>query len=56
MDKRLRIKQLRMVCIELESNIKNKHSFYTSDENCFKMRQEHTIVMRQLKELESSED
>ena len=56
MDKELRIKQLRMSWTELESNIKKKHSFYLDDANCFKMRQEQTAIMRQLEELESSED
>lgn len=56
MDKELRIKQLHQAYNELESNIKKKHSFYLDDPNCFKMRQEQTQVMRQLEELESSED
>lgn len=56
MDKELRIKQLHQAYNELESNIKKKHSFYLDDPNCFKMRQEQTAIMRQLEELESSED
>lgn len=56
MDKELRIKQLHQAYNELESNIKQKHSFFLSDENCFKMRQEQTAIMRQSEELESSED
>ena len=56
MDKELKIKQLRMAWSELESNIKIKHSFYLDDINCFKMRQEQTVIMKQLEELEFSED
>lgn len=56
MDLELRIKQLQQAYSELESNIKNKHSFYADDPNCFKMRQEQTAIMRELKVLETSED
>lgn len=56
MDNELKIKQLRMSWAELESNIKNKHSFYMDDPNCFKMRQEQTAIMRELQSLEIRED
>lgn len=56
MEKELRIKQLHQAYNELDSHIKKKQSFFLSDENCFKMRQEQTAIMRELQELEISED
>lgn len=56
MDKELKIKQLHQAYNELESNIKKKHSFYLDDPYCFKMRMEQTNIMKQIEELEASED
>jgi hypothetical protein len=56
MDKELKIKQLHQAYNELESNIKRKNSFYVDDANCFKMRHEQSNIMRQIVQLESSED
>jgi hypothetical protein len=56
MDNELKIKQLHQAYNELESHIKRKQSLYMDDPNCFKMRQEQTSIMRQIRELESSAD
>jgi hypothetical protein len=56
MDNELRIKQLHQAYNELESHIKQKHSFYMDDPNCFKMRQEQSAIMRELQLLEIRED
>ena len=56
MDTELRIKQLHQAFNELESHIKRKQSFYLGDPHCFKMRQEQTIILRQIQELEINAD
>ena len=56
MNNELRINQLQQAYMELDSNIKKNHSFYLSDKNCLKMRQEQRLVLKRIEELESSED
>lgn len=56
MDTELRIKQLHQAYNEIDSNIKNKRSFYMDDPYCFKMRQEQNAIMREIQSLEIRED